>query len=75
VNERPLQFEWDEVKADTNLCKHGINGVIPGILMNNRPMDENDMPVEIDFSKGVRLLHHLPPGDHVPMPVSIERGA
>ena len=24
VNERPFQFEWDEVKADANLRKHGI---------------------------------------------------
>jgi uncharacterized DUF497 family protein len=24
VKERPLQFEWDEVKADANLRKHGI---------------------------------------------------
>ena len=24
MNERPFQFEWDEVKADANLRKHGI---------------------------------------------------
>jgi hypothetical protein len=42
--------------------------------MNNRPMDENDMRSEIDFSKGVRGLHHIPPGSKVLMPVSIERG-
>jgi len=24
VDERPFQFEWDEVKADANLRKHGI---------------------------------------------------
>jgi uncharacterized DUF497 family protein len=24
VNERPFQFEWDDVKADANLRKHGI---------------------------------------------------
>jgi uncharacterized DUF497 family protein len=24
VNERAFQFEWDEVKADANLRKHGI---------------------------------------------------
>jgi hypothetical protein len=43
-------------------------------FMNNRPIDDNDMPAEIDFSKGVRGLHHIPPGAKVLMPVSIERG-
>lgn len=38
--------------------------------MNN---DSNDIPSEIDFSKGVRGLHHIPPGSKVLMPVSIER--
>ena len=42
--------------------------------MNNQPMDDNDMPSEIDFRKGVRGLHHIPPGVRVLMPVSIERG-
>jgi hypothetical protein len=42
--------------------------------MNNRPMDDNDTPAEIDFSKGTRGLHHIPPGAKVLMPVSIERG-
>ena len=42
--------------------------------MNNRPMDENAMPPEIDFSRGIRGLHHIPPGAKVLMPVSIERG-
>ena len=41
--------------------------------MKNRPLDENDMPAEIDFSKGVRGLHHIPPGVKVLMPVSIAR--
>jgi hypothetical protein len=41
--------------------------------MNNPPMDENDMLSEIDFSRGVRGLHHIPPGAKVLMPVSIER--
>ncbi len=39
--------------------------------MNN---DGNDMPAEIDFGKGVRGLHHIPPGVRVLMQVSIERG-
>ena len=42
--------------------------------MNNRPIDDNDMPAEIDFSKGVRGLHHVPDGSRVLMPASIERG-
>ncbi len=24
MDERPFQFEWDKVKADANLLKHGI---------------------------------------------------
>ncbi len=38
--------------------------------MNN----ENDpMPGQIDFSKGVRGLHHIPPDAKVFLPASIER--
>lgn len=36
--------------------------------------DDKDMSSEIDFSKGVRGLHHIPPGSTVLMPVSIEKG-
>ena len=39
----------------------------------SKPIDGNDMPAEIDFSKGVRGLHHIPRGAKVLMPVSIER--
>ena len=42
--------------------------------MNNRPIDDNDIPGEIDFSRGVRGLHRIPAGAKVLMPVSIERG-
>ena len=35
-------------------------------------MDE-DMPAEIDFSKGVRGLHHIPPEAKVFVTASIER--
>jgi hypothetical protein len=42
--------------------------------MSNRPIDDNDMPADIDFSKGVRGLHHVPADARVLMPVSIERG-
>jgi hypothetical protein len=41
--------------------------------MKDRHIDDNDMPAEIDFSKGVRGLHHIPLGAKVLMPVSIER--
>lgn len=36
--------------------------------------EKNDMPADIDFSKGVRGLHHVPPGAKVLVPVSIEKG-
>ncbi len=32
------------------------------------------MPPEIDFSKGLRGLHHIPPEATVFVPASIERG-
>ena len=41
--------------------------------MSDHPVDEVDMPAEIDFSKGIRGLHHIPPGARVLMPASIER--
>jgi hypothetical protein len=41
--------------------------------MSERPIDEDEMPAEVDFSKGVRGLHHIPAGAKVLLPVSIER--
>jgi len=41
--------------------------------MNDQAMKNDDIPDEIDFSRGVRGLHHVPPGARVLMPVSIER--
>jgi hypothetical protein len=41
--------------------------------MSHQPIEENDIPVEIDFSKGVRGRHHIPAGAKVFLPVSIER--
>jgi hypothetical protein len=35
--------------------------------MNNRPIDDNDMAADIDFSKGTRGRHHIPPGAQVLM--------
>lgn len=40
----------------------------------NEPTQDDDMPPEIDFSKGVRGLHHIPPEATVFVPASIERG-
>jgi len=41
--------------------------------MNHQPVGDNDMPDEIDFSKGIRGHHHIPPGAKVLMPASIEK--
>jgi len=35
---------------------------------------DDDMPDEIDFSRGVRGLHHIPQDAAVFMPASIEKG-
>jgi hypothetical protein len=40
--------------------------------MSSLPVDENDMPAEIDFSQGVSGIHHIPAGAKVLMPLSIE---
>jgi len=41
--------------------------------MSDRSVEGDEMPAEIDFSAGVRGLHHLPPGSKVFLPTSIER--
>jgi hypothetical protein len=41
--------------------------------MNDRPVEDDEMPAEIDFSGGVRGLHHIPPTTRVFLPTSIER--
>ena len=41
--------------------------------MSDQPIDQDQVPPEIDFSKGVRGLHHIPPCSKVFLPVSIER--
>jgi hypothetical protein len=41
--------------------------------MNHNTIDDDGLPAEIDFSKGVRGLHHIPPGSTIMMPVSIEK--
>ena len=37
-------------------------------------MHDDGMPAEIDFSKGLRGLHHIPSDAKVFVPASIERG-
>ena len=41
--------------------------------MNNQPIEDDKMTVEVDFSKGVRGVHHIPAGERVFLPASIER--
>jgi hypothetical protein len=41
--------------------------------ISEQPTEDDDMPAEIDFSKGIRGLHHIPPGVKVFLPASIER--
>lgn len=41
--------------------------------MSDQPIENDDMPEEIDFSRGVRGLHHIPAGAKVFMPASIEQ--
>ena len=41
--------------------------------MNDRQDDDDDLLAEIDFSQGIRGLHHIPEGAKVFLPVLIER--
>jgi hypothetical protein len=41
--------------------------------MSNQPIEDDKTSVEVDFSKGVRGLHHIPAGAKVFLPASIER--
>ena len=41
--------------------------------MKSQPRDDDGMPPEIDFSKGIRGLHHIPAGANVLMRASIEK--
>jgi hypothetical protein len=41
--------------------------------MNNEPVEDDDMPSEVDFSKGVRGLYHIRSDARVFLPASIER--
>ena len=42
--------------------------------MSDLPIEDDNIPAEIDFSEGVRGLHHIPKDAKVSLPVSIERG-
>jgi hypothetical protein len=41
--------------------------------MSDQTNENDDMPEEIDFSRGVRGLHHIPCNSKVLMPASIEK--
>jgi hypothetical protein len=41
--------------------------------MKDKPTQDDGMPAEVDFSKGVRGLHHIPANAKVFVPASIER--
>ena len=41
--------------------------------MSDQSIEDKEMPAKVDFSKGVRGLHHIPDGAKVFLPVSIER--
>jgi hypothetical protein len=41
--------------------------------MSDRPIEDDTIPTEIDFGKGVRGLHHIPASAKVLLPASIER--
>ena len=41
--------------------------------MNDGASEDETMKPEIDFSKGVRGLHHIPSGAKAFLPASIER--
>ena len=41
--------------------------------MTDRPIEDDEMPAEVDFRKAVRGLHHIPVGSKVFLPASIER--
>lgn len=41
--------------------------------MTDRSVENDGMPAEVNFSKAVRGLHHIPAGAKVFLPVSIER--
>jgi hypothetical protein len=41
--------------------------------MSKQSIEDDDLPSEVDFSKGVRGLHHIPSDARVFLPASIER--
>jgi hypothetical protein len=42
--------------------------------MDDRPIDEDGLPAEIDFSKGIRGLHHIPSAATILTPDSGPQG-
>jgi hypothetical protein len=48
-------------------------GTVSKESMSDQSMERDDMPAEVDFSKGTRGLHHVPSRAKVFMPTSIEK--
>lgn len=46
---------------------------VPRRPMSKEPVEPKEMPAEVDFTKGVRRRHQIPPGAKVLMPASIEK--
>lgn len=42
--------------------------------MSKRSSENDGMPAEVDYCRGVRGLHHIPSRAKVLMPVAIEKG-
>ena len=63
------RFRRDEDPTDIgpqiNACR---KPALSGGLTNNQPIEDSDIPAEIDFSKGVRGFHHIPAGATIWMP-------
>ena len=56
-----------------------VDGLIDAIIeaedpMDERPIDEDGLPFEIDFSKGIRGLHHSPSAATILTPDSGRQG-
>ncbi len=61
------------VKASLRHAETGIEQPAVSVRMSETIVNGDQMPEEIDFSSGVRGLHHIPPGAKVFLPASIEQ--
>lgn len=65
-----LAFSWDPTKASCNFRKHGVS-LSPMTIMGMPASTDDDMPAEIDFSKGTRG-QFFKPGASVHHPVYLD---